>query len=110
MKESSEPLSESKMPNERLYREFQNLERKIQMVLAENRRLKEDLSKSNEENVNLREEISEKKTALHSFQSTNEINKIVNNMVVGSDGAAQLKEQIEDYIKEIDKYIAHLAE
>ena len=43
------------MPSEKLYREFQNLERKIQLVLSENSRLKEDLSQVRNENGMLKD-------------------------------------------------------
>jgi septal ring factor EnvC (AmiA/AmiB activator) len=98
------------MPSEKLYREFQNLERKIQLVLNENKRLKEELSLSRKENGTLKEQLSSYASNLNSFQNQMKINKLANNMVVRGEDSAQLKGMIEDYIKEIDKCIAHLAE
>ena len=50
MKKDLELSSENKMPSEKLYREFQNLERKIQLLVNENRRLQDELSQSVSEN------------------------------------------------------------
>lgn len=101
---------ENKMPSEKLYREFQNLERKIQLVLSENKRLKDELNHAREENGTLKEKIESQQASLNSFQDQMKINKLVNNKVVSDGDSAQLKETIDGYIKEIDKCIAHLAE
>lgn len=98
------------MPSEKLYREFQNLERKIQLVLNENKRLKDELDLSNEENGSLKTKIKSYEANLNSFQNRMDVNKLANSMIVGEEGSAKLKESIEGYIKEIDKCIAHLAE
>ncbi len=98
------------MPSEKLYREFQNLERKIQLVLSENKRLKDELNHFKEENGNLKEKIESQQASLHSFQDQMKINKLINNKVVSDGDSVQLKETIDGYIKEIDKCIAHLAE
>lgn len=101
---------ESKMPSEKLYREFQNLERKIQLVLTENKRLKDELNHTKEENGTLKERMKSQEANLTSFQDKMKINKLVNSTVVSDGDSAQLKETIDGYIKEIDKCIAHLAE
>lgn len=98
------------MPSEKLYREFQNLERKIQLVLTENKRLKDELNHTREENGSLKERMKSQEANLTSFQDKMKINKLVNSTVVSEGDSAQLKETIDGYIKEIDKCIAHLAE
>ncbi|WP_436517752.1 hypothetical protein [Ekhidna sp. To15] len=98
------------MPSEKLYREFQNLERKIQLVLTENKRLKDELNHTKEENGTLKERMKSQEANLTSFQDKMKINKLVNSTVVSDGDSAQLKETIDGYIKEIDKCIAHLAE
>ena len=98
------------MPSEKLYREFQNLERKIQLVLTENKRLKDELNQTREENGSLKEKMKSQEANLTTFQDKMKINKLVNNTVVSDGESAQLKETIDGYIKEIDKCIAHLAE
>ncbi|MEQ9466279.1 MAG: hypothetical protein RLN88_02650 [Ekhidna sp.] len=102
--------SENKMPSEKLYREFQNLERKIQLVLSENKRLKDELKHSREENGILKEKMESQQANLSTFQNQMNLNKLVNNMVVSDGDSAKLKETIDGYIREIDKCIAHLAE
>ena len=98
------------MPSEKLYREFQNLERKIQLVLNENKRLKDELAQSESENQILKSRMESQEANLHSFQNQMKISKIVGNKIVSEEDSAQLKAQIDGYIKEIDKCIAHLAE
>ena len=98
------------MPSEKLYREFQNLERKIQLVLTENKRLKDELNLTREENGTLKEKMKSQEANLNTFQDKLKINKLVNSATVSEEDSAQLKETIDSYIKEIDKCIAHLAE
>lgn len=97
------------MQNEKLYREFQNLERKIQLLLNENKNLKDELAQSKNENQMLEEDMKSQKAQLDSFQSKMKMNKIANNMIISEDDSVQLKVQIDDYIKKIEKCIAHLA-
>ena len=110
MKKDLELSSENKMPSEKLYREFQNLERKIQLLVNENRRLQDELSQSVSENQILKSKMENQQVHLNSLQDQIKMSKIVNNMVVSGEDSAQLKAQIDGYIKEIDKCIAHLAE
>lgn len=98
------------MPSETLYRELQNLERKIQLVLNENKRLKDELSQSRLENQTLNGQIASQSANLNNVQNQMKVNKIVNSTGVSAGDSAQLKEVIDGYVKEIDKCIAHLAE
>lgn len=98
------------MPSEKLYREFQMLERKIMLLINENTRLHDQLSHRESENQVLKEKLESQKVRLNSFQDQEKINSITNNMVVSREDSAPLKNQIDNYIKEIDKCISHLAE
>lgn len=98
------------MPNEKLYRELQNLERKIQLVLNENKRLKEDLHRAKEEKNDLKAKLDSQQTVLEGFQNQMKISKLVDNMIVNEGDSSVLKAKIDGYIKEIDNCIAHLAE
>jgi len=98
------------MPSEKLYREFQDLERKIHLVLDENKRLKDELKQSESENQILKTKMDSQQANLNSFQNQIKMSKIVDDMVVNGEDSAKLKAQIDGYIKEIDKCIAHLAE
>ena len=98
------------MPSETLYRELQNLERKIQLVLNENKRLKDELLQSKKENQVLNEQLVNQSSSLNQVQNQMKLNKIVNNTGVSAGDSAQLKDVIDGYVREIDKCIAHLAE
>ncbi|MEP1095838.1 MAG: hypothetical protein ABJG78_12055 [Cyclobacteriaceae bacterium] len=98
------------MPNEQLYREIQNLERKIQLVLSDNQKLREDLSQTQSENQVLKTKVESQMTNISSFQNQMKVSKLVNNMVVDGSDSDELKVKLDGYIKEIDKCIAHLAE
>ena len=98
------------MPSETLYRELQHLERKIQLVLNENKRLKDEISQSKFENKRLNKQMESQSANLSTVQNQMKVNKIVNSTGVSAGDSAQLKEVIDGYVKEIDKCIAHLAE
>ena len=98
------------MPSETLYRELQHLERKIQLLLNENKRLKDNISQSELENKRLNDQIASQSANLSSVQNQMKVNKIVNSTGVSAGDSAQLKEVIDGYVREIDKCIAHLAE
>ena len=80
------------MPSEILYREIQNLERKIQLVLNENKRLKDEVSQSKFENKRLNEQIASQSANLNSVQNQMKVNKIVNSTGVSAGDSAQLKD------------------
>ncbi|MEX2594772.1 MAG: hypothetical protein WD426_18540 [Anditalea sp.] len=77
--------------------------RKIQLVEHENSALKQELSE-------LRNLIKQKEESLEHFKNQIKISKIVNNIPVENIASAELKERINNYIKEIDKIVAYLSE
>jgi hypothetical protein len=54
--------------------------------------------------------IKDKETVLVDFQNQDKISKIVNGMAVGEGNSSELVEVIDEYIKEVDKCIAHMSE
>lgn len=98
------------MSRDALYKEIGNLERKINLLLAEHGRLKDQLEYKEQENESLRSKLDQQETRLTSFQNKYNISKIVGNTVVGKEDAAELKKVLDEYIHEIDKCIAHLGE
>ncbi len=90
--------------------ELLSLERKVKMLLSEHKLLKGEVEQLRSENNQLKGELGNKNDELDHFQNKIKISKIVGNMVVGEDDTSDLKEVIDDYIKEIDKCIAHLGE
>lgn len=98
------------MPSEKLYRAFQDLERKIHILVRDNGRLQDELAQSKNENQILQSKMAQHKAHLDSMHNQKNISKIVDGMTVGEEKAEELKVQIDSYIKEIDRCIAHLAE
>jgi len=93
-----------------LYKEIANLERKINLLLAEHSRLKEQLEFKDEESERLKAKIEAQEARIGSFQNQQNISKIVGNTVVEKKDSEELKSVLDEYIKEIDKCIAHLGE
>ncbi len=90
--------------------ELDTLERKVKLLVREHKKLKEELSVSQRENDKLRSQITLKEGELSNFQNKFKISKLVGNMEVEREDSKELKEVLDDYIKEIDKCIAHLGE
>jgi len=98
------------MLNETLYKEFQQLERKIQLLVIENQKLKERLAFSDSQNESLKSKLDQHEGTIDHFRNQMKMSKIVNTIATSEGDSAMLKSTIDDYIKEIDKCIAHLAE
>ena len=98
------------MNSGQLNKELSTLERKVKLMLSEHHKLKEDLEMYRNENNELRSQMSTKEMELSSFQNKYKISKIVDNMTAGGDDSTELKEVLNNYIKEIDKCITHLSE
>ena len=98
------------MSNDVLRSEISNLERKVKILLGEHAQLKNEVDTFRKENENLKASLKQKEANLSDFQNQMKISRIVESMVVDGSSAAELKEVINDYIKEIDKCIAHLGE
>ena len=87
---------------QRLERLAGQVTRKIQQVEQENVALKQELAEAK----NL---VREKEESLEHFKNQIKISKIVNNIPVESKASAELKERINNYIKEIDKIVDYLS-
>ncbi len=98
------------MSSESLRSEINNLERKVKLLLSEHTQLKAAFQKLSDENQQLRTQVSEYQQNESNFQNQAKISKIVESMIVGENDSEAVKDVIEDYIKEIDKCIAHLGE
>lgn len=91
-----------------LNNELVSLERKIKLLLNEHQLLKEEIEQLKQENQELKLDMHSKNEKLDDFQNKIKISKIVGSMVADGEDTSDLKEIINDYIKEIDKCIAHL--
>lgn len=95
---------------EELASELEILEQQLKKLIASHDALKEEVSQLRAENMSLRSEIQQKDTEINNFQNKIKISKIVDGVAVNDSDAAEIKLQINEYIKEIDKCIAHLSE
>ncbi|ERM82813.1 hypothetical protein P872_03905 [Rhodonellum psychrophilum GCM71 = DSM 17998] len=93
-----------------IHEELQRLERlasqvgkKLQQIELENISLKEDLAKAVKA-------VAEKDQVLEDFKNQIKITKLVNSIPVENIESAELREKINNYIKEIDNIIAYLSE
>ena len=98
------------MSREALYKEITNLERKVNLLLAEHTRLKEQLQHKEDENTSLKSKLNNQQSQLSSFQNKYNLSKIVGNTAVGKEDVAEMRKVLDGYINEIDKCIAHLSE
>lgn len=98
------------MSSESLRSEINNLERKVKLLLSEHSQLKAAFQKLSDENQQLRSQVADYQQNESNFQNQAKISKIVESMIVGENDSEAVKDVIEDYIKEIDKCIAHLGE
>ena len=79
-------------------------------MLNEHKALKEEIQYLKDENYQLKNSIRTKDDHLNNFQNKIKISKLVGSMAVENEDTAELKQMINNYIKEIDKCIAHLSE
>jgi predicted nucleic acid-binding Zn-ribbon protein len=98
------------MNREKLNLSLSNLERKVKFLLNQYNDLKQELSVAKSENQELKDLIRKKDDQIVDFQNKYKISKIVRNIRDGEEDASELKNQINEYIREIDKCIMHLSQ
>ena len=87
---------------QRLERLANQVTRKIQLMEQENAALKRELAE-------VQKLAREKEESLEHFKNQIKISKIVNNIPVENKASTELKERINNYIKEIDKIVDYLS-
>jgi hypothetical protein len=87
---------------QRLERLANQVVRKIHVIEQENAVLKQELAEA-------QKLAREKEESLEYFKNQIKISKIVNNIPVENKASAELKERINNYIKEIDKIVDYLS-
>jgi len=97
------------MDNDLLKNSLSSLERKINLLIGEQKHLRQELDLTKTENEDLKTRIKQKDEQLGSFQNKFKISKIVSEIDTEDGNPSELKSKIDDYIKEIDKCIAHLS-
>ncbi len=97
------------MKRDRLNNELQTLERKIRLLMTEyshEKKINDDLKSQTHELKNL---LDLKEQQILDFQNKIKISTIVDSISVGESEATEVKNKIDDYIKEIDKCINQLS-
>jgi regulator of replication initiation timing len=98
------------MSNEEILSKLKQVEGKLQQLIIEHSSLKKELKASIEENNALKDSVERQNQDLKNFQNQDKISKIVSSMAEDTQKNTELKLKINEYIKEIDKCIAHLSE
>jgi len=96
------------MNQEIVLNELTSLERKLSLLINEHQQLKEKIRQLQDDNLELKTLVANKEDQLQQFQNKLKIGKLVGNMEAEND-SADLKNKLDDYIKEIDKCIMHLS-
>lgn len=98
------------MSSDILSSHLSTLERKLNLLLAEHKSLKEEYNSLLDENESLRTTIKLNDNQISDFQNRIKISKIAGHVAVENREATELKNKIDEYIKEIDRCIVHLSE
>ena len=86
------------------------LERKILMLLNEHRNMREELKNLKNENQAMRQSLQGRDQQLESFKNQIKITRIADRIQPENGDVTELKKKVDDYIREIDKCIAHLSQ
>ncbi|HYG00910.1 MAG TPA: hypothetical protein VD927_00635 [Chryseosolibacter sp.] len=97
------------MDQELLKSNLSGLERKILVLVNEHKSLKEQLKALKVENLELKSAVKTRDEQIASFHNQLKITKIVDNLHPENGSVSELKKKVDDYIREIDKCIAHLS-
>jgi chromosome segregation ATPase len=97
------------MDQELLKSNLAGLERKILVLISEHKNLKEELRGLKSENQELKAAIRARDEQITGFHNQLKITKIVDNINPEDGSVLELKRKVDEYIREIDKCIAHLS-
>ena len=97
------------MDQELLKTNLTGLERKILVLVNEHKTLKEEVKALKTENQELRMSLKTREEQISGFHNQLKITKIVDNIHPENGSVSELKKKVDDYIREIDKCIAHLS-
>ena len=85
------------------------LERKIVMLINEHKTLKAEVNSLKTANSELKQTLRQREEQLDGFRNQAKITKIVDNIHPEDGSVSELRKTVDDYIREIDKCIAHLS-
>ncbi|MCZ8356216.1 MAG: hypothetical protein O9340_15860 [Cyclobacteriaceae bacterium] len=97
------------MNQETLKTNLNALERKLQILVGEHKNLKEQIGMLKQENADLKTALKGRDEQLSNFKNQVKISKIVNNLNPEESNSSELKKQVEEYIREVDKCLAYLS-
>jgi chromosome segregation ATPase len=98
------------MDQEVLKSNLNGLERKILVLLNEHKAVKNEVSDLKSENLELKKILKAREEQLSNFKNQIKITKIVDYINPEDGSVSELKRKVDEYIKEIDKCIAHLSQ
>jgi uncharacterized coiled-coil DUF342 family protein len=97
------------MDQELLKSNLSGLERKILVLVNEHKSLKDEIKALRLENQDLKNAMKTRDEQISGFHNQLKITKIVDNLHPEDGSVSELKKKVDDYIREIDKCIAHLS-
>lgn len=97
------------MDQELLKSNLSGLERKIVVLINEHKTLKEEINSLKSENQELKQAVKGRDEQLANFKNQIKITKIADNISPEDTNISDLKKKVDEYIREIDKCIAHLS-
>ena len=98
------------MDSKNLYSGLELLDSKIKLLVNSYEAIRLEVNKLREENKRLQGIVDNKESEINDFQNRDKISKIVEGIGEEREDTTELKSMITDYVKEIDKCIAHLSE
>ena len=97
------------MDQEALKSSLNGLERKLLVLLNEHKALKEELKGLKLESHELKADVKKRDEQLSHFKNQIKITKIVDHINPEDGSISELKRKVDEYIREIDKCIAHVS-
>ena len=97
------------MDQEVLKTNLSGLERKLLVLINEHKNLKEEIKTIKTENQELKAAIRIRDEQITGFHNQLKITKIVDNLHPEDGSVSDLKKKVDEYVREIDKCIAHLS-
>ena len=93
-----------------LFERLGNVETQLKKLVEQHSQLRLQRDELVAKNSLLNKEILDLKGQVADFQNQDKITKIVTNTTVEKEESTELKHKLNEYIREIDKCIAHLSE
>ncbi|MGC1241770.1 MAG: hypothetical protein WA874_09280 [Chryseosolibacter sp.] len=106
---NTQKTPDSQMDQEVLKANLNGLERKLLVLVSEHKNLKEEIKTLKIENQELKTAIRIRDEQITGFHNQLKITKIVDNLHPEDGSVSELKKKVDEYIREIDKCIAHLS-